>query len=353
MAPEPGEPLGRLRSPLLRRLLPRRVLFWTAVAVAVALVVWQGADLWRPVGAWWRGALTGDSVVWGLRLRYWGRIGKLLQFVAGATVVLKLIGPERLTAWSEGWAARRGRALARAERVVAGYPLAALREAMRDSLVYRHVHHELGDETTPPPSEMLVARTGPPAVGEAAVDQGEVDAWHAEAAAALRTAHGCAEPHGERACDGQVAFARRAADDFLRARVPDGTWEELTGSAERALEVRRGFLSTIAFLLGLPVLVLLWAAFRHKAGLSVPPWWVFALCLVSMLLSTVVMVVVQDTPPTSTGLVRVAVRLRTAPVVALTRLVAAALVRARPGHAVEWFAFAVFLVGFGLDFLAS
>jgi hypothetical protein len=41
-----------------------------------------------------------QAVMFGLRLIWWGRIGKALTFLAGATIVLDIIGPERIAEWS-------------------------------------------------------------------------------------------------------------------------------------------------------------------------------------------------------------------------------------------------------------
>ena len=45
---------------------------------------------------WTRGHLTEDAVLWGIKLLWWARIGKLLQCAAGVTILAEIIGPERL-----------------------------------------------------------------------------------------------------------------------------------------------------------------------------------------------------------------------------------------------------------------
>lgn len=40
-----------------------------------------------------------DLVVLGLRMIWWGRIGKLLAFLGGGTIILDIIGPERVMEW--------------------------------------------------------------------------------------------------------------------------------------------------------------------------------------------------------------------------------------------------------------
>jgi hypothetical protein len=52
----------------------------------------------------WGRWLSGDSVqaaeLLGITILCWGRIGKVLQFVSGLTVVLDLIGSQRLSSWN-------------------------------------------------------------------------------------------------------------------------------------------------------------------------------------------------------------------------------------------------------------
>ncbi|MBQ0925918.1 hypothetical protein [Saccharopolyspora endophytica] len=45
------------------------------------------------VGLWWDGQKLEDFTMYGLPMLWWARMGKYLQFVSGAMVVLDLIGP--------------------------------------------------------------------------------------------------------------------------------------------------------------------------------------------------------------------------------------------------------------------
>lgn len=52
-------------------------------------------------GQWFSGnTVPGQAELWGVSVLWWGRIGKALAFLAGATVILDIIGPERLREWS-------------------------------------------------------------------------------------------------------------------------------------------------------------------------------------------------------------------------------------------------------------
>ncbi len=55
-------------------------------------------DAWRE---WAAGRSTLDLEVWGLEVVWWGRLGKILQFVGALTVVLDIIGPERLIGFGQ------------------------------------------------------------------------------------------------------------------------------------------------------------------------------------------------------------------------------------------------------------
>lgn len=53
------------------------------------------------VNLWLSGQSVAGLDLWGLPVVWWARFGKLAQFTAGLTVVLDLIGPERLRAFGD------------------------------------------------------------------------------------------------------------------------------------------------------------------------------------------------------------------------------------------------------------
>ncbi|MEV6232781.1 hypothetical protein AB0L88_33450 [Saccharopolyspora shandongensis] len=55
----------------------------------------QDVGFWEAVGMWWGGQKLEDFTMWGWPMLWWARIGKCLQFLGGAVVVLDLIGPTR------------------------------------------------------------------------------------------------------------------------------------------------------------------------------------------------------------------------------------------------------------------
>lgn len=62
----------------------------------VGTVVGEPLKLWA---RWFTGDQLGSERLWGWPLPAWGRLGKVCQFVAGLTVVLDLIGSDRLRAF--------------------------------------------------------------------------------------------------------------------------------------------------------------------------------------------------------------------------------------------------------------
>lgn len=55
-------------------------------------------DAW---GMWLAGGSTLGNDLLGLSMIWWGRLGKVLSFVAGAAVVVDLLGPERLSRYGD------------------------------------------------------------------------------------------------------------------------------------------------------------------------------------------------------------------------------------------------------------
>src|SRR5262245_14209686 len=53
-------------------------------------------QLWDVWSVWWSGRSAGGMPLWGMTVLWWGRVGKLMQFSAGLTVILDLVGPDRL-----------------------------------------------------------------------------------------------------------------------------------------------------------------------------------------------------------------------------------------------------------------
>lgn len=50
---------------------------------------------------WLNGEHVDSFALWGLRIIWWGRLGKMAEFLAGATIVVEIIGPARLRAFGK------------------------------------------------------------------------------------------------------------------------------------------------------------------------------------------------------------------------------------------------------------
>ena len=52
--------------------------------------------LWEAWKLWLSGHQVHDSLLWGVNILWWGRIGKLIQLLAALTIIAEIIGPQRL-----------------------------------------------------------------------------------------------------------------------------------------------------------------------------------------------------------------------------------------------------------------
>ncbi|MFC7532365.1 hypothetical protein [Actinoplanes sp. GCM10030250] len=75
---------------------PLRFPFWTlGVAAAIALGL-NWPDYHQLLRAWLAGAVPADLTLWGYGLHWWERLGKVLQFVGGLTVILDFVDQQKL-----------------------------------------------------------------------------------------------------------------------------------------------------------------------------------------------------------------------------------------------------------------
>jgi hypothetical protein len=51
---------------------------------------------------WLLGNLQPDYMLWGINLFIWGRIGKIVQFIAALAIIAEIIGPDKLRAFGNG-----------------------------------------------------------------------------------------------------------------------------------------------------------------------------------------------------------------------------------------------------------
>ena len=55
----------------------------------------QDVGYFEAWAAWWQGP-TQHLVLWGHSILFWGRLGKVVQFVAALAIVVEILGPQRL-----------------------------------------------------------------------------------------------------------------------------------------------------------------------------------------------------------------------------------------------------------------
>lgn len=60
----------------------------------------QETDLFQAWAQWYSHQVV-DNILWGRPIWWWGRIGNVLMFVSGMTLVADLVGPERISAFAE------------------------------------------------------------------------------------------------------------------------------------------------------------------------------------------------------------------------------------------------------------
>ena len=48
---------------------------------------------------WLAGHLSPHSTIWGVSIFWWGRLGKMMQFIGAATIIADIIGPEKIRAF--------------------------------------------------------------------------------------------------------------------------------------------------------------------------------------------------------------------------------------------------------------
>lgn len=87
------------------------------------------------VTTWLAGKPTAGMTLMGHSMLVWGRVGKLLQFVAGLSIVLDLIDPDKVRALGARALARHGRVAGRLRTRRAALKIVALRDAMLDAFM--------------------------------------------------------------------------------------------------------------------------------------------------------------------------------------------------------------------------
>jgi hypothetical protein len=327
-------------SPVKLRLLAASGLLCWAVALLAAN--YQG--LGDVLSIWFSGRQTSGSTLWGLSMVWCGRIGKLMQFVAGFVVVLDLIGPNRLRAIGE-------RATGQLRDFHAGIILGHEQNVLAE--LKKHIREQIiRDSYSTNPAigwshwRFLVYEAKHPLPDQPWFSQAMVDDLRTEIIGELDTRHTCGTPHQGQVCAKQAEYADERVNRFMRDGLPPRERELLEQWNNVQRQEDTGPISMVMAIffvctLGL-ALVLAVIAKDLPAGIQV------AMAVVSFMLSIKVLLRVVTDMTLPLGL-----RLRAMFVGPVMRFTAKILDHSAPGHQLRRWGFYFFFVGFILDLLAS
>jgi hypothetical protein len=281
---------------------------------------------------WSAGGSTTSMSLWGLSLLWWGRIGKLMEFAAGLAVVLDLIKPESLRVFGDRTGAlwRRYRDYFRLIQMVRIWRFGRA--------IFWSLHHSYQESD----------------------GRGNVRTvsflWPGEPTP-------LAQPSFDIAPDTLAAFQRELLAFLLARRhdTPRDSWtvghsmifqfisDQLPAERRVRVEVLSRWVRldnligvTLFMILLIVPVVLLFTGGRPFFG-DAWPWWGNVL----LIFGCVALLITIDYLPF------VLLGIALAPVAGAARLGAWLLDRPRPAHMLKVLAFAVFIVGFHFDLLAS
>ncbi|MFI7547450.1 hypothetical protein [Actinoplanes sp. NPDC049599] len=312
------------------------------------LAVWQ----WRLLVHWWEHDLQGTTQIGPFSVRDWARIGKVAQFVAGLTVVLDVIGPERILAVGAEIRKYRQNVLDAMSDLKGSHHVAA-----QSSELFRSLIETRGEGDGSYLWHFELAGHGPPRAVLPSLAQDSLEEWHKAAAERLGRSHTCDVSHESSAyaCDWQVAVAQEEADRYLEESVPGLISEDLADLRER---VSAAYLKMAAGSLVANVVIALAIEVVLSETVSASLAWLLTFGYVTgaVLLFGILAVTFRERPPTSqwgTLPLRFYLWVLTAPAAYLLQKCGAALGRYHEGQMVKLAALGVFGLGWLLDFLAA
>lgn len=326
----------------------RTITLWLGRTLATAAVFGLVVAAWslrneypRAWATWWDGGETGALPLGWLSVLWWGRVGKLLQFIAGLVVVLDLIGPEALRAFGQRAADRwrRTREFFRFRRLTRMWQL---NNRILDSLYEERSSEDAGvwgptgpvffyrlSETVPDPLVDL-----PEEISEETMTAFQHLLWERLA------------PHRYRSRRHIRKIASPVIFDFLYEQMPAGkrvTAEALnkwTRWNERLVMLPWILAAGIGFLV-----ILVVGHFFSLVGMSPQ--------LAGFISAGLLLVILTMSFPMLEYVPLLLLSAALVPVVVLAQLTAMALNRQHPGHPIRWAALFVFVIGFHFDLLAS
>lgn len=291
-----------------------------AVAGLIVAAAYGGfGAVWR---AWWSGRQTTTVALCGVPMLWWGRVGKLLQFVAGLAVLLDLVGPERLRAVGARAGDRLETLRVEVKERRAANRLIRLEQWLSDNIVaVAEVPGGMGTSL---------------AVGSASeCKRVPADAPFTVAEYQELRAEFLAEHRG-RLEDSAAALAQRMRA-FMLAHLDPEDAQLLMVRGDRVLNAQA--LLIIGLTVGICVTVVLVTSVRPM------------MILLGVL--TLLCITVIRPSRTRDRLFGSWLFLLYTPMRLISEFMVRALDRAKPGHVLRWVAFWLFIAGFSLDLLSS
>ena len=314
-----------------RRKARRRTALLMVLAAIIVIAVGRALGWWHALDLWWDGTLRREQSVLGLPVLWWGRIGKILQFIAGLTVVLDIVGPKRLAEAAKQRELRHRGALDAVDNEaalsVAERPLVELRSRVFSGLVYLEEH--------PGAVRMVVGGGRPPTIGFG-INQEEFEAWLRKIRKQMGSMHSC-KPHGDRACDTQVHFASAEAHCFAIAHLPKADldrWEVAMEACKQSTPIGA------------------WSLWKWMIGPAVASFAVFGLRIATLIACSVFLSSFVLVPAFGALPNRVELLIERGPAILFNRVLAAMLFHAQREH-LRWAAVLLFVAGWSLDFFGS
>jgi hypothetical protein len=281
-------------------------------------------DLLNVVAAWWDGRQTTDMEVFGWKMLYYGRAGKIMLLVAGLAVIFDLLKPETVIRWGAASQERAKRALSRGRHNREAVRLAALHEAVVAAAMTRTAIHARGKAIV----RYDIREEAPEQVPEGlGVTLDAYRRFHRDLIDELSA---------QDTDENRYAHVRRRADALLADHLPGDDRGALATARRAADDVGCLWLGLVILLGGVGYVF----ASVRTADPAVP--------LLVLVVTTGLFVVTAFPAP---RLLAVSLLWRLAGRIA--RSLAATLRRTRPFHVFRWAAFALFFVGSLVDLLAS
>lgn len=316
-----------------------RALRWLFVLMVFAAGIAVGLFYFSVWDAWWQGRPITDLRVGGLPIRWWGRIGKYLQFLAGLTIVLDLVGAARLRDAGDRVQDHRARTVDRLDDTRNVFWLVKLERDIFDGIVAEDPKVDSRDPRT------WSMRESPVSVPEnAAFSLTDYVAFHG-AFAASRHKHCSHGPdHHRNVCQEQ----RERLASLVRQFVLPSLSSEDQQLLERAGH-RVGRAAIQLGLAGVCAAVLLMVYLRSDPRFDgEAPWWMILLIPAP----AGVIWIIMSRPGIQAKLIVGWATLTSMPLIAAAHTLAR-FVETAQSKRLRWTAVALFLVGFHLDLLSS